>query len=111
MRGQKNMSGIAAIKHSLRDVDSRPCKVRFVVNVPDSIDRAAMNAHPDLNVRTLFQGSADLKRTSHRLLWTAEKKERHPISHWHSIELAACFRRPKTFGASHNVIEVLQQFN
>src|SRR6266566_4128000 len=105
------MSRIAAIQHTLRDVDSRSCKVRLVVNILDSIDRTTVNAHPHLNVRMILQGFADLERTAHRLLRTSEKKERHPVSHRHSIELAACFRRSKTFGAAHDLIELLQQFN
>src|SRR4030095_14544892 len=95
MPRQENVSGITAIQHTLRDVDSRSCKVRFVVHILDSIDRTTVNAHPHLNVRMILQGFADLKGTAHRLFRTAEKKERHPVSPRHSIELAACFRRTK----------------
>src|SRR6266576_5411025 len=111
MRRQENVSGITAIKHSVRDIDSRSYKVRFIINVDDSIDRATVNPHSQPNMRMISQRSAYFQRASHRLLRTAEKKECHPVSRRHSIELAACFRRSKTFGASHDVIEVLQQFN
>src|SRR4029450_1766220 len=111
MRRQENVSGITAIKHSLRDIDSRSCKVRFIINVSDSIDRATVNPHSQPNPRMILQRSAPLERTPHRFFRTAEKKQRHPVSHRPSIELAACFRRSKTFGASDNLIELLQQFN
>jgi hypothetical protein len=35
--GQKNMPGIAAIQHPLRDIYSRSCKVCFVVDIGDSL--------------------------------------------------------------------------
>src|SRR6266567_6299414 len=98
------MSRIAAIQHTLRDIDSRSCKVRLVVNILDSIDRTTVNPHSQPNMRIISQGFADLERTAHRFFRTAEKKERHPVSHRHSIELAACFRRSKTFGAAHDLI-------
>src|SRR5882724_4788816 len=104
MPGQENMSGITAIKNSLRDIYSRSCKVRFVVNIGDSIDRATMNSHPQLNARMILQRFADFEGTSHRLFQATVKKKRHPISHRHSIELAAFFRRSKTFGVSHDLI-------
>ena len=36
--GQKNVPGIGAIEHPLRDIYSRSCKVCFVVNIGDSVD-------------------------------------------------------------------------
>src|SRR5439155_20572579 len=53
VRGQKNMPGIPAIQHPLRDIDSRPGYDRFVVNIGDSMDWAAVNAHPHLNMRII----------------------------------------------------------
>src|SRR6266566_4383991 len=110
MRRQENVSGIAAIKHSLRDIDSRSCKVRFIINVDDSIDRATVNPHSQPNTRMISQGSAYFQRASHRLLRTAEKKECHPVSRRHADEFAGCCCRPETFGASDDLIEFLQQF-
>src|SRR5207247_6974388 len=111
MRRQENVSVITAIKVSLLDIDSRSCKVRFIINVGDSIDRATVNPHSQPNMRIISQGSAYFQRASHRLLRTAEKKECHPVSSRHSIELAACFRCSKAFSASHDLIEFLEQLN
>jgi hypothetical protein len=111
MPGQKNMPGIAAIQNPLRDVDSRPCHVCFVVNISHSINRAAVHSHPYLNVRMILQRSANLERTSHRFFRTVEKQERHPISGRHSNQFASFFSRPKTSGASDDLIEFLHQLN
>src|SRR6187549_854381 len=104
MRRQKDVPGITAIKHSLRDIDSRSCKVRFIINVSDSIDRATVNPHSQPNLRMILQRPANLERTPRRFFWTVKKKQRHPVSCWHTIELAACFRQSKTFGAAHDLI-------
>jgi hypothetical protein len=111
MPGQKNMPSIAAIDHTLRDIYSSPSKVCLVVNIGDPIDRAAVNTHPQLDVRTISQGSANLERTPHWLFRAMEEQERHPIAGWHSDEFAACFRRPKTFGISDDLIQFLEKFN
>src|SRR4029453_14718470 len=109
--GQKNMPGIAAIQHPLRDIYSRSCKVRFVVHIGDSVNRATVNSHPHLNTRMILQSFANLECTSHWFFRATEKNERHPIASRHSIEFAACLRSAKTFGVSHDLIEFLQQLN
>ncbi len=44
--GEKNVAGIAAIHHTLCDVDARAGDVRAIVYVHDPADGSAMNAHP-----------------------------------------------------------------
>jgi hypothetical protein len=95
----------------LRDIYSSPSKVCLVVNIGDPIDRAAMNTHPQLDVRMISQSSANLERTPHWLFRAMEEQQRHPVSGWHSGEFAACFRRSKTFGVSHDLIQFLEKFN
>jgi hypothetical protein len=46
VRRQKNMPGIAAIHHALRNIDSRTGYVRFLINIRDSVDGTAVNSHP-----------------------------------------------------------------
>ena len=48
MPGEKNVTGVAAIHHPLRDVDARAGNVGLFVQINDFIDRAAVNAHPDM---------------------------------------------------------------
>ena len=105
--GQKNMPGIAAIQHPLRDIYSRSCKVCFVVDIGDSVDWTTVDSHPDLNVRMILEGLANLESTSHRLFRTVEEKERHPVSGRHPDQFTFCFGGPKTFGASYDLIELL----
>jgi hypothetical protein len=56
----------------------------------------------------LLQRFADLERTSHRLFRTVEEQERHPVSAWYPDEFAGCFGGPKTFGISHDLVEISQ---
>ena len=111
MPGQKNMPGIAAIHDALCHVDPRSRDVRLVINIGDLIHWAAVHSHPQLDMRMLLQCSADLERTSHRLFRTVEEKERHPVSAWYPDEFAGCFRGSKTFGVSHDLIQLLEQLN
>src|SRR6266568_7820783 len=80
MLGQKNMPGITTIHDALCDVESRPCHVRFVVNIPDRSDGAAVNSHTQLDAGMILQRSANLDRASRRFFRTMEKQERHPVS-------------------------------
>jgi len=75
------------------------------------IHRAAVHSHPQLDMRMLLQCSADLERTSHRLFRTVEEKERHPVSGRHPDQFTLCFGGPKTFGAPHDLIQLLEQLN
>jgi hypothetical protein len=111
VRGQENMSGIAAIHDALRQINSRTGYVRFLVYIRDSVDRTAVNSHPQQDLRLLLQGSADLESTSRRFFRTVEESERHPIAGRHSDEFAPRFRGAKAFRISHDLLQRLQQFN
>jgi hypothetical protein len=62
-------------------------------------------------MRMLLQCSADLERTSHRFFRTVEEKERHPVSGRHPDQFTFCFGGPKTFRASYDLIQLLEQLN
>jgi hypothetical protein len=62
-------------------------------------------------MRMLLQCSADLECTSHRLFRTVEEKERHPVSGGHPDQFTFGFGGPKTFGASYDLIQLLEQLN
>jgi hypothetical protein len=111
VRGQKNMPSIAAIQHSLRNIDSRTGYVRFLVNINDSANRTAVNSHPQPNLQVVLQCSANLERTPRRFFRTVEENERHPIAGRHPDEFAPCFRSAKAFGTTHELLQLLQQFN
>jgi hypothetical protein len=59
----------------------------------------------------LLQRFADLERTSHRLFRTVEEEERHPVSGRHPDQFTFSFGGPKTFGAPHDLIQLLEQLN
>ncbi len=59
----------------------------------------------------ILQGSANLERTSHRFFRTVKKNKCHSIAGRHSNKFAACFRSAKTFGTSHDLLQLLQQFD
>ena len=111
MLRQKNMPGIAAIEHPLRDVDCRSGQAGFVVNIGNSINLAAVNPHSQLDARMLLHGFADFERTSYRFLGTVEKNECHPVSGRHPDKFSDCVRRSETIGASNDLIQFLQYLN
>jgi len=37
-----------------------------------------------------------------------EEKERHPVSAWYPDQFTFGFGGPKTFGVSHDLVEILQ---
>ncbi len=111
VRRQKNMPSIAAIQHSLRNIDSRTGYVRFLVNINDSANRTAVNSHPQPDARVILQCSANLERTPGRLFRAVEENQRHPIAGRHPDKFAPCFRLPKAFGAPHELLQLLQQFD
>src|SRR5436190_14812092 len=44
---KQNVSGIAAIHYSLRDIDAGAGDVRLLVQIADLVNRTAVNPHPD----------------------------------------------------------------
>src|SRR6266851_9224997 len=78
--GKKNVSGVAAIHHPLRDVDSRPGDVRLFVEVGDFVDRPAMNPHSDSKLRMTLQCLADFQRAYNWRFRTVAKNERSSIA-------------------------------
>ena len=59
----------------------------------------------------ILQFSANLEGTPDWFFRTVEENQRHPIAGRHSDEFAPCFRSAKAFGAPHDLVQLLQQFN
>ena len=78
--GQEDVAAISAVHHTPGKIDSSPCNVCSIIYVANFIDRAAVNAHPKLQLRILFQLLADLNRTPHGRFGTVEENERHAIA-------------------------------
>src|SRR5438477_12708163 len=63
---EKNMSGISAIHHSLRDVDARTRDVRLFVQVGNFIYRATVDTHSHFDFGVTLHCFGDLNRAPHR---------------------------------------------
>lgn len=111
MRRQKNVSGVTAVQHSLRNIDSRTRYIRFLVNIDDSVDRTTVNSHSQPDARMILQLFANLERTLGRFFRTVEENQCHAIAGRHSDEFTSCFCSAKTFRTSHDFLQPLQQFN
>jgi len=109
VRRQKNMPGIAAIHHALRNIDSRTGYVRFLIYIRNSVDWAAVNSHPQLEARMILQRSANLQRTSRRLFRAMKKSKCHSIAGRHANKFVVRFRGAKTFRTSHDLLEFLER--
>ncbi len=77
---EKNMSGISAIHHSLRDVNARTRDVRLVVQVGNFIYRAAVNSHADVKLWLFLELLADFQRAQNWRFRTVAKNERATIA-------------------------------
>jgi hypothetical protein len=108
---QKDVPGIAAIHHSLGNIDPGTGYVRFLINIRDSVNGTAMNSHPQLDARMILQGSANFERTPGRFFRTVEESERHSIAGRHPDEFAFCFRSAKTLGTPHDLLQLLQHLD
>ncbi|KAG0505532.1 MAG: hypothetical protein Udaeo_11230 [Candidatus Udaeobacter sp.] len=78
--GQQDMARISPIHHSPGKIDSSACNVYSVIYVANFINWPAVNTHPKLQLRILFQLFADLNRTPHRRFGTVKKYECHSIA-------------------------------
>ena len=74
------MSGIAAIHHSLRDVDASPGDIRLFVQIGDFIDRAAVNSHSHPKFGTIPQRLGNFHRTQNRGFRTSAKDESSTVA-------------------------------
>ena len=54
MFGEQNVSRVAAIHHTLRDVYSSAGNIRLLVKISDFTDRATVNSHSHFNFRDAF---------------------------------------------------------
>src|SRR4029450_686743 len=103
------MPCIATIQDPLGNVDPSSSKVCLVVHIGDSVNRTAVNSHPQLDLRMILQSPANLQRASGRLFRAVKEKERHSVSRRHSIEFAFGFPSSKTLGISDDLIELVGQ--
>ncbi len=77
---KKNVTGIAAIHHPLRQVDPRAGDVAAPAHIGHFTHRPAVHPHPHRNLRVRLERLRDLERALRRFLRTVPKDQRHSIS-------------------------------
>ena len=91
MLGQKNVSGISAIHHPLRHVDSRARNIGTFVHVGNTVHRSAVDSHPHPQLRVAPQCLTDFQRTGNRCVRRGRKNQRHPIASGQAHQLTSSF--------------------
>src|SRR6266550_3477541 len=76
----QDVSGIAAIHHSLRHVDSSAGDVGSLIDIDDLIDRAAVDPHAKLNRGMTFQRPRNLHGALRRCLGISAENQRHAVA-------------------------------
>src|SRR5436190_24287057 len=89
--GKQDMSGIAARHDPLRDINSSSGEIGLIVHISHGIDRAAVDAHTQLQAWMRPQFPADLERTFYWRFWIVGKDEDHPVSRWQTREFTFRF--------------------
>src|SRR5437773_8172018 len=92
---EQNVTGIAAVHHPLREVDSGAGKICPLVNIGNLIDGPAMDTHPNLKPRVVSQGAADLQCALCGGFRGVAENQRHPISTRQAHEPTLIFRLAK----------------
>ncbi len=109
MFGEKNVSGIRAIHHTLRDVDSRSGDVRAIIQILDFIDRSTVNAHPDAQFRMALQSLADFQSAQGRGFRSVAKNQCAAIPGRQAQEFAFRFGEANLLRSTHDFLQLLQQ--
>ena len=90
-------------------IDSGAGDIGPVVDVARFVNRPAMNAHAQLQVRTLFESLRDFQRALHRPFQTVPKNEGHPVAQRKTDQFAARFGRLHLGRALDDLTERLLQ--
>ena len=80
--GEKNVPGIAAIHHPLRHVEPSAGEISPFVYIDHATNRSAVDAHPQMQVRVLFEGAADLQGALRWLFRALVKNQCHAVAGW-----------------------------
>jgi hypothetical protein len=105
--GQQNVTGIAAIHHALRDIDSRAGDIRLFVQIGDRINWTAVDSHSHPKLRVFSQFPGDLKRTQYRRFRRSSKHQRCPVTCRESQQLAFGLGGAELLRATHDLFQRL----
>src|SRR5438046_8010253 len=100
----ENVAGVAAIHHSLRDVDAYAGDVVAPVCILHMMDRAAVDSHPHRQTRLRAQSSANLQGAFDRLFHGTGDNQRYAISCWQNSNRSCSLRFALRYGAVPNLV-------
>src|SRR6266487_5580251 len=89
--GDKNVSGISASHHPLRDVEAGASEISVTVHIDDAAHRAAVHAHPKFKAWMLLARPADLNRRLRGRFLTCVENERHAVAGWNFYQATGSF--------------------
>ena len=98
------MSRIPAVHYALRDVNSRPGKIRTIIHIDHTADRSAVNAHPQLQARMFLARTADLDRALRRRSEAGVKDQCHAIAGRDLQQAARGFGALKLFRGANELV-------
>ena len=105
MLGQKNVSGVPAIHHSLGQVDSRARYIGAIIHIGNPADRSAVDSHAHPQLRMAPQCLANLYRAGNRCVRRGRKNQRHPIAGGQARQLASSIGCAERISFPNNLVE------
>jgi hypothetical protein len=99
------MSGITAIHHPLRHVDSYAGDIAPIVHIGDFIYRPAIDAHSKMELRMVFELATNLLGAAHRRIRSREKRQRHPIAGCQPHQFLSCLRAFKLLRLANDLVK------
>src|SRR4029077_9361330 len=82
MPGEQDVTGIAAVHHSLRSVDPGACNVRPLIHIYYAADRPAMHPHAQTQFGMLLYRATNFEGAFHRRLRAVVENQRHSVPSW-----------------------------
>ena len=108
MLGQKNVPGVPAIHHSLRQIDSSARYIGTIVHVGNSAHRSAVDSHAHPQLRVAPQCLAHLQRTGNWRVRRGRKNQRHSIASRQSRQFTSGLGCAERIGFPNNLVERMQ---
>src|SRR4030095_3211910 len=105
--GQKNVPGVAAIHHSVRNVEPSAREIGPFVYIHHPANWPAVDSHPKLQTRMFLESAADLHRALHRRFRTRVKCQRHPVAGWDPSQTTRSFGSLKLLGRAKKPLQFL----
>src|SRR6478672_2041736 len=80
MFGEENVTGVSALHHPVRDVQSGAGEIGAIGYIDDATGRPAVDAHTDLQRRMIFERATNLYGAANRRFRTGVENQRHAVA-------------------------------